>query len=209
MKPIKIKEKFHKHSYEKEYWQQSKFVCGIDEVGRSCLAGPVVAAAAILTTQKKSHLIKDSKILTSEERVEAYNWLIKNSIFAVGIINHRIIDKVNIYQSTLYAMNRALMQLLSNNCIKPSIILIDAMPLSINIDIPVHFFNKGEDLSISIAAASIIAKVTRDRLMERSDAIIPGYAFNSNKGYGTPIHKKELKNNNSSIIHRSSFIKSL
>jgi ribonuclease HII len=121
-------------------------------------------------------------------------------------MHHRIIDDINIYQATLSAMKRALMQLLAQADQRPSVILIDAMPLSLDhIDIPVVHFPYGERQSASIAAASIIAKVTRDALMARLDKVLPGYVFQENKGYGTAAHKKGLKEHGTSLIHRMSF----
>ena len=193
--------------YEKEAWERSELVCGIDEVGRSCLAGPVVAAAAILRPKAKFKYLKDSKILTAEQRVLAYNWLLKNSTFAVGIMHHRIIDSKNIYRATLFAMKRAVIQLLAHTPKAPSIILVDAMPIQLShIDIPVVHFPYGERQSASIAAASIIAKVTRDNLMTRLDPVIPGYALANNKGYGTLAHRKGIKADGISYMHRLSFM---
>lgn len=207
MATIKRKPDFKRHLYEKEAWARSELVCGIDEVGRSCFAGPVVAAAAILKPKAKHKLIQDSKILTAEQREEAYAWLMNNSTFAVGITHHRLIDSRNIYQATLISMKRALIQLLSTAPKQPSIILVDAMPVTLeHSDIPVVYFNFGERQSTSIAAASIIAKVTRDRLMARIDPLLPGYAFTSNKGYGTQEHKRGIKEHGLTVLHRMSFI---
>ncbi len=203
---IKRKSDFARHMYEKEAWARSELVCGIDEVGRSCLAGPVVAAAAILKPHVKHKYLKDSKLLTHEERLKAYKWLMKNSTWAVGIMHHRVIDDVNIYQATLRAMKRALMQLFAQSSEYPSIILVDAMPVALeHLAIPIVHFPYGERQSASIAAASIIAKVTRDALMGRLGQVIPGYVFEENKGYGTQAHKKALKRDGTTIIHRISF----
>lgn len=203
---IKRKPDFARQMYEKEAWARSELICGIDEVGRSCLAGPVVAAAAILKPHVKHKYLKDSKLLTPQERLKAYNWLMKNSTWAVGIMHHRVIDDINIYQATLHAMKRALMQLFAQTSVRPSVILVDAMPVALNhIDIPVIHFPFGERQSASVAAASIIAKVTRDALMGRLGKVIPGYIFEENKGYGTQAHKKALKAEGTTIIHRMSF----
>ncbi len=207
MVTTKRKPDFKRHQYEKEAWEHSELVCGIDEVGRSCFAGPVVAAAAILRPGARHKLIKDSKILTAEERNEAYQWLLKHSTFAVGIMHHRIIDSKNIYRATLAAMKRALVQLLSHTPKSPSIILVDAMPVDLDhMDIPVIYFTHGEKQSCSIAAASIIAKVTRDALMTRLDPVIPGYTFSHNKGYGTKAHRDGIDALGVSFLHRMSFI---
>ncbi len=207
MVTTKRKPDFKSQMYEKDAWQRQELVCGIDEVGRSCLAGPVVAAAAILRPYAKHPLLKDSKVLTAEERATAYRWLMKNSSFAVGIRHHRIIDARNIYQATLSAMKRALVQLLSDTPQLPSIILVDAMPVSLqHMDIPVVCFPFGEKQSASIAAASIIAKVTRDALVTRLDSLIPGYALSRNKGYGTKAHKQGIYEHGVSFMHRMTFI---
>lgn len=207
---VKIKQKFKKNSYEKTAWQMGTLVCGVDEVGRSCLAGPVVAAAVILKAGVKHPLLKDSKLLSAEQRLRVYNWLQKNMHgFAVAFVHPRTIDKINIYQATLVAMKRAVTQLLASTRIQPSSILVDAMPLQLTHKsiLPVVAFCKGESLSSSIAAASIIAKVTRDDLMMRLDRVLPGYNFITNKGYGTQVHKAALDHYNHSILHRVRFLR--
>ncbi len=202
-----------KNSHERAAWQQQAVVVGIDEVGRGCLAGPLVAAAVILPLNKAHRMLKDSKIMTPEERNDAFNWITLNCGYGVGIVHHRTIDKHNIYQATLIAMKKALVHALEMSVQRPSAILIDAMPLDLSDtqfnDIPVHYFTKGETKSSSIAAASIVAKVTRDAMMELYDCAIPGYALADNKGYGTVVHKLALKTHHSSIIHRTSFLKKL
>lgn len=207
MVTTKRKPDFKRQMYEKEAWARSELICGIDEVGRSCLAGPVVAAAAILKPKAKFKYLKDSKMLTADQRLLAYNWLQKNSTYAVGIVHHRLIDSKNIYRATLYAMKRALVQLLAHTPTMPSIILVDAMPVQIpHLDIPVIHFVYGERQSASIAAASIIAKVTRDMLMARLDCTLPGYDIVNNKGYGTKAHRDGIKADGISFMHRLSFM---
>ena len=207
MTTTKRKPDFKPNLYEKEAWARSELVCGIDEVGRSCLSGPVVAAAAILKPRARHTLLKDSKVMTPQQRQKAYVWLTKNSTYAVGITHHRIIDSINIYHATLVAMKRALMQLMSVSAHRPSLILVDAMPLKLDhTDIPVIHFSSGERQSKSIAAASIIAKVTRDALMSRLDAVTPGYSYTNNKGYGTKAHREGIDSEGLSVIHRMSFI---
>lgn len=208
MATTKRKPDFKKGMYELAAWEKSELVCGIDEVGRSCFAGPIVTAAVILKPNSNYRLLKDSKLMTAQERLQAYKWIKKNGTFAVGILHHRIIDKINIYHATLASMKRAAMQLVSIAPKKPSLILVDAMPLKFrDLDIDVVHFCYGERKSVSIAAASIVAKVTRDALMERLDNVIGGYSFLTNKGYGTAVHRAALKNIGSSIIHRHSFLK--
>ncbi len=206
MGTVKRKSDFETQMYENEAWSRSELICGIDEVGRSCLAGPVVAAAAILKPYATHKYLKDSKLLSPEQRLVAYTWLMEQCIFSVGIVHHRNIDTHNIYQATLLAMKRALVQLLSVTSQAPEIVLVDAMPVQLSSStIPIICFPFGERQSTSIAAASIIAKVTRDRLMTRLDTVIPGYVFSQNKGYGTKIHKQGIEQGGSSIIHRMSF----
>lgn len=204
---IKRKPNFKKNFYEQSFWLEKKLVCGIDEVGRGCLAGPVVTAAVILHSQKTSRLIKDSKLLLPEDRLKAYKWLQKNSFFAVGILNHRMIDHLNIYHATASAMKRAVMQLMAKVDQKPSIILVDALPLKLeNFEGDVVAFPFGESKSISIAAASIIAKVTRDKIMGQLNSVFPGYEFGKHKGYCTKQHVELLKELQQSLIHRKSFL---
>ncbi len=205
MVTIKRKPDFRKNLYEKEAWEQAELVCGVDEVGRSCLSGPVVAAAAILKPKARHKLLRDSKVMSAAQREEAFTWLMKNSTYAVGITHHRLIDAHNIYHATLIAMKRALMQILTIAPKHPSIILVDAMPVKLDLDIPVVHFPFGESKSTSIAAASIIAKVTRDALMSRMDGITPGYAYSNNKGYGTKAHREGLEKEGLTVMHRMSF----
>lgn len=205
---IRRKPDFKKLTYEKEAWAKDELVCGIDEVGRSSFAGPVVAAAAILKPYSKHKYLKDSKELDPQEREVAYKWLLKNSKFAVGLMHHRMIDHINIHWANVSAMKRAVRQLLASSGVSPSVILVDFVSLKFDeLDIPIVHFAKGESLSSSIAAASIIAKVTRDRLMARYDKFFPDFGFNTNKGYGTAAHREALSVHGSLLVHRNSFIK--
>lgn len=193
-------------------------VCGIDEVGRGCLAGPVVAAAVILFPNSKHRLLKDSKALTKDELLKAYSWIIKNSWYSVSCVSHSDIDSFNIWQSTLMAMRQASLNLfycggLGSGGLRPKIILVDAMPLtlknSIYSDIEVQCFIEGESHSTSIAAASIVAKVRRDALMGLYDDVLPGYNFSSHKGYSTKSHKECIMLGGHSIIHRLTYLKNI
>ncbi len=209
MVTIKCNRDFEPLFYEQQCWVESKILCGIDEVGRGCLAGPVVAAAVILKPYVQHKYLRDSKELTQIQRGEVYNWLLDNSSFAVGIINHRIIDRVNIHYATIYAMKRAFYQLISFNRV-PDLIVVDHVALRLdNLDVLVRHFSGGERLSSSIAAASIIAKVTRDNLMLRFDNIFSGYNFSSNKGYGTKAHKDAINDSGLIICHRNKFVSKL
>lgn len=203
-----------KSHFEKEAWGNNQFVCGIDEVGRGPLAGPVVVAAVILPQNTKYRLLKDSKLMSEQEREQAYAWIIKNCHYAVGYSSVHEIDTRNIYQATLHAMRRCLITLLTQHHVPVEqlrYVVIDAMPVqlpqqTINNMVTFHHFPYGESYSPSIAAASIIAKVTRDRLMKQFDLWIPGYEFGAHKGYGTALHQSALITKGQSIIHRKSFV---
>lgn len=190
---------------EKQKMLENKIICGIDEVGRGCLAGPVVTAAAVLRSTRKNSLIKDSKLLTHEQLEKAYAWLQKNSIFSVSIFDHRAIDKFNIYKATQLSMQRAYYQLSALIPVGPHTVLVDAVKLDLPCEVISMF--KGEQESISIAAASIIAKVTRDRIMARLAGQFPHYQLNAHKGYATKIHYDALFAHGSSLLHRATFLK--
>ena len=201
------------NKFETLAWSQKQYVCGIDEVGRGALAGPLVVCAAILPINIKYNLLKDSKVLTPKNRIIANEWLKHNSIFALTSVAPHIIDKINIYQATLLAMRKAFLglctQLRANQTLK--YIITDAMPFDPKLSsAEIKTFPKAESLSISVAAASIIAKVERDRLMGTMEKLFPAYQFSSHKGYGTATHAKELiKNKQHSLIHRTTFVKTL
>ncbi len=209
----KVNISFLKNSFEYEAWSNDRLVCGIDEVGRGCLAGPVVSAAVIIPAHKKMPLLKDSKLLTPQEREKAYKWIKKHCLIGVSVVSHRVINCQNIRNATLISMKKALLNLLTISPFRPSAVLVDAMPLSLvdtnYDDIPVYFFDKGESKSTSIAAASIVAKVMRDALMKKFDDCFPGYGFSKHKGYGTPVHRSALLKNGSLIVHRTLFIRSV
>lgn len=207
---IKYKLKFNKNFFEREVWDSGGLVCGIDEVGRGCLAGPVMVGAVILPPNKNHALLQDSKLLTSEQREKAFRWITKHCWYSVALIHNRCIDKKNIYQATLNAMKRAFLQLMVHCPHIPHAILVDAMPLDLADtaykDLNVYYFPFGERKSSSIAAASIVAKVSRDRLMAKFDPVISGYHFAQHKGYATPEHKKAVRCIGYSIIHRLNFL---
>jgi ribonuclease HII len=198
---------FKKNYFEQLAWAENRCIIGVDEVGRGCLAGPVVVAATMLFVNKTSRLIKDSKDMNAEEREKAYRWILKNSISTTAIIDHKLIDKHNIYQATLLGMKRAVSQLLTQLKTPPHCIVVDAMPLTLQCFAgDIYHFIYGESKSTSIAAASIIAKVTRDRIMTELSNSIPGYGFESHKGYAIPGHKAKIRELGATIIHRNSFI---
>ncbi len=188
--------------YEKEY-ASFGLVCGIDEVGRGPLAGPVVAGAVILPLDCNILYINDSKKLSAKKREEMYPIILEEAVsVGIGMVSPQRIDEINILQATYEAMREAIDKL----SIKPDILLNDAVTIpGVSIcQVPII---KGDGKSISIAAASIVAKVTRDKLMEEYDKIMPEYSFASNKGYGTAAHIAALKEHGPTPIHRKSFIR--
>lgn len=178
-----------------------KFIAGIDEAGRGALAGPVVAAAVVMPI---SHLhltgVRDSKLLSPKKRDELYEKILENCLgFGIGIVENDIIDEINIYQASKLAMKKAV-EALSK---KPDYLLIDAMKL--NVSTPQKSIIKGDMICYSIATASILAKVTRDRLMIEFHEKYPEYEFDKHKGYGTKIHNEALKKYGYCKIHRLSY----
>lgn len=187
--------------YEYRY-AQSGFICGIDEVGRGPLAGPVVAGAVILPQDCDILYLNDSKQLSEKKREELYDVIMEKAVATgIGYASPERIDEINILQATYEAMREAI----SNLAVKPDILLNDAVTIP-GVDIRQVPIIKGDAKSISIAAASIIAKVTRDRLMVEYDSIFPEYGFKSNKGYGASVHIEALKKYGPTPIHRRSFI---
>ena len=188
--------------YEKEY-AKCGYICGIDEVGRGPLAGPVVAGAVILPADCDILYINDSKKLTAAKREELYDVIMEKAVaVGIGMASPKRIDEINILQATYEAMREAISRL----SVKPDILLNDAVTIP-GVDIRQVPIIKGDAKSISIGAASISAKVTRDRMMEEYDRIFPEYGFASNKGYGSAEHIRALKEVGPSEIHRVSFIK--
>lgn len=187
--------------YERKYGQYT-YICGIDEVGRGPLAGPVVAGAVILPKDCDILYINDSKKLTAAKREELYDEIMEKAVAAgIGMVSPQRIDEINILQATYEAMREAISKLEP----APDILLNDAVTIP-EVTIPQVPIIKGDAKSISIGAASIIAKVTRDRLMVEYDQILPEYGFASNKGYGSAEHIAALKKYGPSQIHRRSFI---
>lgn len=188
--------------YEKEY-DMCRYICGIDEVGRGPLAGPVVAGAVILPKDNPILYLNDSKKLSAKKRELLYDEIMEKAVAAgIGIAGPQRIDEINILQATYEAMRMAIADLK----VRPDILLNDAVTIP-EVDIPQVPIIKGDAKSVSIAAASIIAKVTRDRLMAEYDAVLPGYDFAKNKGYGTKAHIAGLKELGPSPIHRATFIR--
>ena len=195
---------------ELEVWKMGQLVCGVDEVGRGCLAGPVVTSAVVLHAGKRFELLKDSKLLGKEQCVRAAKWIKQHSWYAYGIVSHSEIDRYNIYQATMRAMKRAVMHVISQMTCLPARIIVDAMPLKLDgwlNDIEIMYFPEAEQASVSVAAASILAKEKRDELMNVYGRIFPGYALAQHKGYATSTHRKLVQQEGRSIIHRVTFLK--
>lgn len=199
----KEKERIEKlRSYEKKYGEY-EFICGIDEAGRGPLAGPVVAGAVILPKDCRILYINDSKKLTEKKREELYDFIVEKAVsYGIGYASPKRIDEINILQATYEAMREAVAQLTS----KPDLLLNDAVTIP-GVEIRQIPIIKGDAKSITIGAASILAKVTRDRLMKEYDKVFPEYGFGGNKGYGSAAHIEALKKYGPTPIHRRSFIK--
>ena len=188
--------------YEHKY-EHLGYICGIDEVGRGPLAGPVVAGAVILPRDCSILYLNDSKQLSAKKRDELYDVIMENAIaVGIGMASPKRIDEINILQATYEAMREAISKL----SVVPQILLNDAVTIP-QVTIPQVPIIKGDAKSVSIAAASIVAKVTRDRMMVEYDKVMPEYGFASNKGYGAAAHIEALKKYGPSPIHRASFIK--
>ncbi len=185
--------------YEREYGSV-QYICGIDEVGRGPLAGPVVACGVILPKDVEILYINDSKKLSEKKREALYDEIMEKAVaVGIGIESEKVIDEINILQATYKAMRTAI----NNLSIKPDILLNDAVTIP-EVSIRQVPIIKGDAKSISIAAASIVAKVTRDRIMIEYDNVYPGYGFASNKGYGSKEHIEALKKLGKTPILRNS-----
>lgn len=188
--------------YEHQY-EDVGYVCGIDEAGRGPLAGPVVAGAVILPRDCEILWLNDSKQLSEKKREELYDEIIEKAVAAeVGIVGPERIDEINILQATYEAMREAVGKLK----VRPQVLLNDAVTIP-GLDIFQVPIIKGDAKSLSIAAASILAKVTRDRLMREYDAVLPEYGFAGHKGYGSAAHIAAIRKYGPSPIHRRTFIK--
>lgn len=192
---------YEMQKYERMY-ENCRYICGIDEVGRGPLAGPVVAAAVILPKDVDIYYLNDSKQLSEKKRESLYDEILEKAIaVGIGFADEKCIDEINILQADYVAMRIALSQL----SVTPDVLLNDAVIIP-EVDIKQEKIIKGDAKSVSIAAASIIAKVTRDRYMVEMDEKYPGYGFAKNKGYGSAAHIEAIKTNGPCEIHRRSFI---
>jgi len=185
----------------------AEIIIGIDEAGRGPLAGPVVAAAVVLKKNRFQNRIDDSKKLNPSQREKAYSEIIVHSDFGISIVSERVIDRVNILNATRLAMEEAVAKLIAK--IKPrdprKVHLMVDGNMKINAGFSCLAIIKGDGKSKSIAAASILAKVTRDRIMDAYDKVFPQYGFLQHKGYGTVMHRDRIRQFGRSIIHRVSF----
>ncbi len=190
--------RFEEHARSKGY----TIVAGIDEAGRGPLAGPVVAAAVIFPSGYKNDNIRDSKKLSPQKRENLYKVIKQDAVsIGTGIVHAEKIDAINILNATLLAMQKAVQNLSSS----PDFLLIDGINEIKSVTIPQQTIIKGDSLSVSIGAASIIAKVTRDRIMDDYHQLFAVYNFKQNKGYGTKEHREALRQHGYSAIHRKSF----
>ena len=188
--------------YERRYRERDT-LCGIDEVGRGPLAGPVVAGAVILPEDCEILYLNDSKKLSEKKRELLYDEIMEKAIaVGIGAVSPERIDEINILQATYEAMRTAVSEL----GVKPDVLLNDAVTIP-EITIPQVPIIKGDAKSVSIAAASIIAKVTRDRLMVQYEEVLPGYGFAKHKGYGSKEHIEAIRRLGPTPIHRRTFIK--
>ena len=192
--------KYELDAFEKGY----DIVCGVDEAGRGPLAGPVCAAAVILPKGLEIEGLNDSKKLSDKKRRELYDVICEKALaYGIAFADHEEIDAINILQATFLAMSRAVAQL----AIKPQLALVDGNREPDFNGVAVKTIIKGDGLSASIAAASVLAKVTRDRYMEEQAQLYPQYGFAVHKGYGTKAHYEALREHGACPIHRRSFLK--
>ena len=181
-----------------------KYICGIDEAGRGPLAGPVVVASVIMPRDSMIEWVNDSKKVTEKRREELYDIIKEQAIaYGIGIINEEEIDDLNILNATKRGVTDSLKELK----VKPDLIMVDALNGIDTLQIPYMSLVKGDAKCYSIAAASILAKVTRDRIMRRYDELYPEYGFAGHKGYGTAAHIAKIKEIGPCPIHRKTFIK--
>lgn len=188
--------------FEKTYWKSGiNFIAGIDEAGRGPLAGPIVAAAVIFSSPVKIPGIDDSKKLSAQKRQELFFKIQEKALSTgIGIVDHKAIDKINIGKANILAMEKAV----ANLRVRPSFLLLDGR-LKINSGVPQKTIIGGDGICFSIAAASIIAKVTRDKMMDDYHKLYPEYGFIRHKGYGTKEHLKMIAKYGACPIHRRTF----
>ena len=192
---------------DKSYFKEGyNYICGIDEAGRGPLAGHVVVAAVIMPKDSMIEGVNDSKKVSEKKREKLYELIIEEAIsYSVGIVDQNEIDRINILNATKAGLTEAVRTLK----VKPELILVDALTNIDTCGVPYQSIIKGDAKSYSIAAASIIAKVTRDRIMREWDKVYPQYGFEKHKGYGTAAHISAIKENGLCPLHRLSFVKNI
>lgn len=196
--------KYEENLYNEGY----KFICGIDEAGRGPLAGPVVVGAAVMPRDSKLEWVNDSKKVTEKRREILYDRITEEALaWGVGIISEKEIDELNILNATKKGLHLALGEVIEKLKQKPDIVIVDALREIDTFEIPYQSIIKGDATCYSISCASILAKVTRDRIMREWNEVYPMYDFEKNKGYGTAEHIKALKQYGPCTIHRRTFIK--
>lgn len=196
--------KYEENLYNEGY----KFICGIDEAGRGPLAGPVVVGAAVMPRDSKLEWVNDSKKVTEKRREILYDRITEEALaWGVGIISEKEIDELNILNATKKGLHLALGEVIEKLKQKPDIVIVDALREIDTFEIPYQSIIKGDATCYSISCASILAKVTRDRIMKEWNEVYPMYDFEKNKGYGTAEHIKALKQYGPCPIHRRTFIK--
>ncbi len=198
--------------YERKLKAQGyDFIIGVDEAGRGPLAGPVVAAAVLLESKKFDNRVDDSKKLSAKQREEAFFEIKLKSIFAIVAVGNKTVDRINILQATRLAMQKAISKLLKKLTLpqrRKAYVIIDGN-MHFKLSLPYQSIVKGDSKSLTISAASILAKVTRDRIMEEYHKLYPRYGFNEHKGYATGKHRLILKKIGFCAIHRKSFLRCL
>lgn len=196
--------KYEENLYNEGY----KFICGIDEAGRGPLAGPVVVGAVVMPCDSKLEWVNDSKKVTEKRREILYDRITEEALaWGVGIISEKEIDELNILNATKKGLHLALGEVIEKLKQKPDIVIVDALREIDTFEIPYQSIIKGDATCYSISCASILAKVTRDRIMREWNEVYPMYDFEKNKGYGTAEHIKALKQYGPCPIHRRTFIK--
>ena len=196
--------KFELNLYNEGY----KFICGIDEAGRGPLAGPVSVGAVVMKPDSKLEWVNDSKKVTEKRREILYDRIIEDSLaWSVQLIHQKEIDEINILEATKKGLHLALEDIINQLKQKPEIILVDALREIDTFNIPYQSIIKGDATCYAISCASILAKVTRDRVMKEWDEIYPMYGFEKNKGYGTAAHIQAIKEFGPCPLHRKTFIK--
>lgn len=195
--------------YEENLYNEGlKYICGIDEAGRGPLAGPVVVGAVVMPRESKLEFMNDSKKVTAKRRDLLYDEIKETAIaYGIGIVSQEEIDEINILNATKKGLHDALGQVIEKLQTKPDIVIVDALREIDTFGITYESIIKGDATCYSISAASILAKVTRDRIMEEWDKIYPEYGFCAHKGYGTAKHIAAIKEYGPCPLHRKSFIK--